>query len=128
MSAFLGVRDVCKLLGKTPTRRNCELVRIDVMRRIKAAKGKLDSYKPQRRRKEAFKFTTVSLKYIYPEFFDRKDAIEKELARRFKEMELEIRGLRIRIEQAERASREGDELLARAIRELRAGKRSQPAA
>lgn len=118
---YLELSDVCKLLGRPPTRRNVERLAIDVRRRLAAAKGKLDRYDPRRGGRN-YRFTEVSLKYIFPEFHDRRDDIEKKLAAQFREIQKAIDELAGRLRREAELSRARDEILADAVRAVRKGR------
>lgn len=121
---YMTLSDVCRMLGKPPTKSNLRDLAKAIRRRIDEANGALARYDP---RKGAVKsgpgtrwyFTTVSLRRIYPEFFDRRDDVEKELARRFRQIERMMRELEERIEREGAKSRQRDEVLASAVRRLR---------
>lgn len=133
MSVYLTLSDVCKRLGKKTSSRSLLWVAKDVADRIARAKGKLDRYDPRPRSKgQHWRFTEVGLKYIYPEFHDRRDAVERELSRRFKAIEDTIKDLQVRVETVQNRARACDDVLVEEIRnlrtEIRTGKRAKPAA
>lgn len=123
----LTVPDVLEMLGRPVTRSTKTMLRREVNARIRAAKGKLDRYAPKLGTKKEYRFTKISVRYIFSEYFDRKDEIERRLVAQFRDIERRLDELEARIMDEAEQSRGRDKFLADKIREVRDG-RGRPAA
>lgn len=124
---FYELRDVIEMMGLPYTRKSRLRVVRMTRRRLAEAAGRLDCYDPQHHGR-CYRFTGPALRHIFPEFFDKKDDVEKELARQFRDIQRRIDALAEALEAEAKRRRAADEVLADAIRQARAEARGRPAA
>ena len=117
---YLSRKEVCVLLGKKPYAKTMQRIRRDALRRI-AANPKLAKYHSKARHdaQTSIRFTMVSLRAVFPEHFDRKDALEQELAKQFREFDRRITEIRTLVDTISKQAVGRDNALANAVREIR---------
>lgn len=112
-------REVCARLGLPETPKGVTTLRRLVAAKIKKAGGRLDAYDPRLGAGHHSRYTEVSLRRIFPEMFDPRDAIADELRERLGEMTRRIAELEDRLDRQERACRGRDDALATEVRKLK---------
>lgn len=119
---YIPIGDLCTMWGLKNTPINRSDMRRKIVARVEAGEGKLDKYDPRTdpgKVSNRFLVTETTLRALFPERFDKQSDLIKHLEKRLKEYDDKFADLYQQIARERRLTKERDEILAKAIAEIR---------